>query len=317
MWQRSPVHLPEYDDLPFFDGLDIRHARGVFGDDDRLGSINLLTGEVVASAAGEIRSGALFPLDLPLDIPNPPLFGRQAYRHEVFALNRHEMDDRLHNFHPQASTQWDSLQHVRCREFGYWDGSDEDPIGRPATLGIEHWAEHGIAGRGVLLDVAAWMERHRPGYNPLEAQSIHASDLAAVIDEQGVQPRVGDIWCLRTGWVAAYRALGDAARVQYSESAPFAGLRGDHDTARLIWNHHPAALVADNPAVEMSPGDPAIGSLHRRMIPSLGMALGEMFDLDRLAAACASDRRWTFFFVAAPMHLPGGIGSPGNAVAIR
>ena len=84
-----------------------------------------------------------------------------------------------------------------------------------------------------------------------------------------------------------------------------------------MWNSHPAALVADNPAVEMVPGDPKVGSLHRRMIPTLGMALGEFFDFDRLASACRADGRWTFFFVAQPLHLPRGIGSPGNAVAIR
>ena len=42
-----------------------------------------------------------------------------------------------------------------------------------------------------------------------------------------------------------------------------------------------------------------------------------MFDLDELAAACRADGRFTFFFVAAPLNLPNGIGSPGNAVAIR
>jgi hypothetical protein len=311
------MHLPAYDDLPLFDGLDVRHARGLFGADDRLGSINLLTPDVVAAAAREVRTGAMFPLDLPLDLPNPPLFGRQQYRHEVFALNRHEMDDRLHDFHPQASTQWDSLQHVRCREFGYWDGSTDDPSDESVSLGIEHWARHGIAGRGVLIDMADWMLRHRPDYDPLQARPIHAREIEAAIAEQGLELRTGDIWCVRTGWVTAYRSLDEAGRQRYADDAAFAGLCGDHDTARLVWNQHPAALVADNPAVEMSPGDPAVGSLHRRMIPSLGMALGEMFDLDALAVACRADRRWTFMFVAAPLHLPGGIGSPGNSVAIR
>ncbi|MEO5902224.1 MAG: cyclase family protein, partial [Ilumatobacteraceae bacterium] len=78
-----------------------------------------------------------------------------------------------------------------------------------------------------------------------------------------------------------------------------------------------AAVCCDNPAVEVVPGDPAVGSLHRRLLPTLGTTLGEMFDLDRLATACRADGRWTFFFVAAPLHLPGGLGSPGNAVAIR
>ena len=86
--------------------------------------------------------------------------------------------------------------------------------------------------------------------------------------------------------------------------------------ARTIWNAHPAALCADNPAVELFPGDPTVGSLHRRLLPTLGLALGEMFDFERLAVACRAAGRATFFFVAAPLHLPDGIGSPGNAVAI-
>ena len=63
--------------------------------------------------------------------------------------------------------------------------------------------------------------------------------------------------------------------------------------------------------------DPQIGSLHRRLLPTLGTALGEMFALEELAAACRRDGRFSFFFVAAPLNLPNGIGSPGNAVAIR
>ena len=72
-----------------------------------------------------------------------------------------------------------------------------------------------------------------------------------------------------------------------------------------------------NPGLEVSPGDRAVGSLHRRLIPLLGMALGEFFDLDNLAAACASDSRWDFLIVSAPLHLIGGVGSPANAVVIR
>jgi kynurenine formamidase len=80
---------------------------------------------------------------------------------------------------------------------------------------------------------------------------------------------------------------------------------------------HVSAICTDNPSVERSPGDPADGSLHRRLIPALGMVLGELLDLGELAQACANDGRWDFMFVASPMNLPGGIGSPANAVAIR
>ena len=68
----------------------------------------------------------------------------------------------------------------------------------------------------------------------------------------------------------------------YSTEPHFAGLRADEAMARLIWNAHPAALCCDNPAVEVVPGDPKVGSLHRRLLPTLGTALGEMFALDEL-----------------------------------
>ena len=122
---------------------------------------------------------------------------------------------------------------------------------------------------------------------------------------------------LRFGWVGAYRALSAAARATYAEDPRFGGLHAGEDMARFLWNAHLAALLCDNPAVEMVPGDPSVGSLHRRLLPCLGMALGEMFDYEALAQRCAADNRWTFFFVAAPLKIPGGLGSPGNAVAIR
>ena len=92
--------LPDFDDLPLLPGLDVRHAWDVRGRDDVLGSINLVTPATVAAAATEIRSGEMFSLDLPLDLPNPPLFGRRPYEHHVVALNRNEMDDHLDLFHP-------------------------------------------------------------------------------------------------------------------------------------------------------------------------------------------------------------------------
>ena len=301
--------LPDFDDLPLLPGLDVRHAWDARGRDDVLGSINLVTPATVAAAATEIRSGEMFSLDLPLDLPNPPLFGRRPYEHHVVALNRNEMDDHLDLFHPQGSTQWDALNHVRCREHGFWGGRTQDPTEGPNGLGIHHWAEHGIAGRGILIDLADG--------DALEPRAFAAAEVEATLAAEGVEPRPGDIWCVRTGWPTAYRALDADARQRYAEEPTFAGLRADEATARLIWNARAAALCADNPAVEVVPGDPAVGSLHRRLLPSLGMALGEMFDFDALAEACRADGRWTFFFVAAPLRIPNALGSPGNAVAIR
>jgi hypothetical protein len=298
-------------------GLDLRHAWDVFGRDDVLGSINLVTADRVARAAAEVRSGELIPLDLPLDVPDPPLFGRRPFAHHVVALNRHEYDDHLDDFHPQGSTQWDALSHVRCREHGFWGGRTDNPTADHHQLGIEHWAAHGITGRGVLADLAGWRAAEGRPYDPFTPVALTTDDLAGTLTAQRVTLRTGDVLCVRTGWVGAYKALDRAGRVRVAEDTTFAGLRADEDMARFLWNAHPGALCCDNPAVEVVPGDPQVGSLHRRVLPLLGLALGEMFDFEALAERCRAEGRWTFLFVAAPLKLPGGIGSPGNALALR
>lgn len=311
----NDIELPDYDDLPEIPGMGLRHAWDVFGRDDVLGSINLLTPERTAAAAGLVRTGQRVSLDLPLNLPDPPLFGRQPFEHVVFALSRNEMDDRVDNFHLQGSTQWDGLNHVRCREHGYWGGRLQDPTEGPNGLGVHHWVEHGIAGRGVLVDVAAWLESQGP-YDPLEGRSITVDDFEATLDHQGVNLEIGDVLCVRTGWSGGYRSLGQDERVHYAEAPRFSGLIASEEMARFIWNSHPAALCCDNPAVEVVPGDPAIGSLHRRLLPTLGTALGEMFDYERLSTICRSEGRSTFLFVAVPLRIPHALGSPGNALAI-
>jgi kynurenine formamidase len=308
--------LRSYDELPAVAGLGMRHAWEEFGPKDALGSINLLTPERVAAGAAMVKSGEMISLDLPLNLPDPPMFGRGRYQHEIFALSRNEMDDRLNNFHPQASTQWDALGHVRCREQGYWGGRTNDPTSGPNELGIERWADHGIAGRGVLIDVAGWMSAQGRPLDPFHPIRIAAEELALVLRAQQVTLLPGDILCIHTGWVDTYKALDQAGREAIAAAPASAGLRGDEAMARFLWDAHPGALCCDNPAIETIPGDAAIGSLHRRILPLLGLALGEFFDFEKLTERCRATNRWSFFFVATPLKLPGGIGSPGNALAI-
>jgi hypothetical protein len=47
------------------------------------------------------------------------------------------------------------------------------------------------------------------------------------------------------------------------------------------------------------------------------MVLGELFDLESLAADCADDRVYECLFSAKPLNLRAGVGSPGNAIAIK
>ena len=59
------------------------------------------------------------------------------------------------------------------------------------------------------------------------------------------------------------------------------------------------------------------GGIHRPLLTMLGFALGEMWALEELAADCADDGVYEFLLTAKPLHLPGGAGSPANALAIK
>jgi hypothetical protein len=95
-----------------------------------------------------------------------------------------------------------------------------------------------------------------------------------------------------------------------------AGLAGSEEMSRFLWDSGVAALPCDNPSVEVVPADPAVGSLHRRLIPHLGFAIGELFDFGPLARACRREGRYEFLFTSVPLNVAGAVGSPANAVAI-
>jgi kynurenine formamidase len=314
------LRVPDFDELPVHEALGLRHAWGVFGPDDQLGTINFLTPDKVLAAARLVQDGTAVNLTVPLGAIDPPFYGREPMRHSVFRLDRNYWDDRIDNLQLQASTHWDSLRHVQAREFGWWGGFTDEPQIKAGSgpLGIEHWVRHGMVGRGVMVDVGGYFDAEGQNHDPFTSRSVDHGMLDSAARAQGVDIREGDILCVRFGWMAKYLALDATGRAGMAGADHgFIGLAADEGMARWLWNHRVAAVAADNPAVEVSPGDRNVGSMHRRVLPLLGLAVGELFDFERLAALCASDKRWDFMFVSAPLHLVGGVGSPANAVAIR
>ena len=317
----SAGELPAFAELPRLPKIELSHAWEVFGPGDELGTLNLITPDVIRAALSEVRRGDRVSLTLPMNFVDPPMYGRQPYAHETFALSRNEWDDRLDGLYLQSASQWDGFRHVRCREFGFYGGETRDPAEMGPKFGIDRWAD-GIISRGVLLDVARYLEQSPDGgdYHPLTEFSVTAGLLEQVARFQGVDVRRGDVLCVRLGWASAYRQLSGQGRQDLAGlgmAAAHAGLAADEVMAARLWDWHISAIVTDNPSVELAPGSPAVGSLHRRLLPLLGMVMGELFDLDQLAARCAADGRWSFMFAGIPMNLPEGVASPGNAVALR
>lgn len=303
--------FPCYEELPALGGTDVRHAWRVWGDGDRLGTLNHLTDAVCVQALRIPRLGRRVNLNLPLTLPDPPLYGRSPLRHRVFERDRNTVEDILDQFDPQSSSQWDSLRHIRAREFGFYGGV------RAAadTLGIHTMAQHGLVARGVLVDLPRYWAAVGMAVDPLTSRAVCAAELQRAAALQRVRFRPGDLLLVRTGWLSRYLSEGGVPQ-QHLDMPTCVGLDAGHATAAFLWDGRFAAVAADNPAVEVLPGDPRDGSLHRRLIPALGMPLGELWNLEELAAVCAASGRHECCVVSVPLNIPGGVASPANALAV-
>jgi Putative cyclase len=316
------TELPRFADLPVRPGAPRGSTWGLWGDDDEIGTLNLIGPDQVRAAAALVRRGSVFSLNWDLTQPAPPFFGRATLRHTILA--KYEgvaVDDFVDGFWPQASSQWDGLRHFADAEHGFYNGASLEDVTAPGPgrLGMEHWARRGIATRGVLIDVARVLERDGVGCDPFDFHPIGPSLLARTAAEQDVALRTGDILVIRTGWIEAYERLSGEARIALAEEGRpgSPGLYGD-DVPAFLWDAGMAAVAADNPALEA--GRRGTGSdlaLHKALLARLGMPLGELWDVQHLARDCAQDGVYEFLLTSAPLVIPGGAGSPPNVLALK
>lgn len=332
--ERGPVRavdsaLPSYADLPVVDGAPPGSSWGLWSSDDRLGCLNLLTPERALAASGLVQRGVAFALNADLATPDPPLFGRQPMRHEVTGEDDGPShDDVLHGWNTQGSSQWDGLRHVRHPIHGWYGGAPE------GFHGIDAWAVRGLVGRAVLADVARWREAEGRPIRQDAPDPITADELLATLAAQGTDVEVGDVLLVRTGWLGWYHGLDLDARAAMATGHESPGLHPEERTAEVLWDLHVAAVGADNPSLEIWPPG-ALHSpeemaeirtdrsripelfVHQRILPMLGLPIGEMFELDALADDCAASGTYEGFFTSAPLNLRHGVASPPNALVIR
>jgi kynurenine formamidase len=329
--------LPSYRELPVSEGAPPGSSWRVWGDDDQLGTLNLLTDERTRRAAALVRRGAVFALNLPLHELDPQLAWRTPVRHHILHVGHQrradpasgaddpsggsfDRDDYLDGFWLQSGSQWDALCHVRHAEFGNYNGiADADIHGGPGTkLGVDQWSSRAIVGRGVLLDIARHLASVGRSYEVDSSYPITVADLEETAAAEGVTVETGDVLLLHTGWLQFLLTQPSDARKRLIERdtlrAP--GLEPSAEMVEWIWDMHVAAIACDSAGVEMMAPDPQF-FLHFQCLPMLGIPLGEFWILDDLAADCASDGAHAFLLVSVPLNLRGGVGSPPQAVAIK
>jgi kynurenine formamidase len=295
---------------------------GRWGAEDQRGTLNHIGPETLKDAVATVTSGKLFNLGLNFDRNGPQTgagrFNPKLYATDLFTpLNParpHAVysDDVIH-MPLQAATQWDALGHVHYDGVLYNNCNARETLTEKgaAKMGIEHLASPGIMSRGVLLDICRLkgVERLPTDY------AITVDDLNAACAAQGVTMRKGDVVLVRTGHIQRFTIDKDRAA--------FNGMQPGLSPACAEWvhQHSLAAVCADNVAVEVMSAE-GLGSemplaFHMLCLRDMGCPLGEMFNLDALAADCAADGRWAFLLSAPPIAFTNAFGSPVNPLALK
>ncbi|WP_449349695.1 cyclase family protein [Streptomyces shaanxiensis] len=290
---------------------------GRWGADDEIGTLNLITDEVVREAAATVRTGRRVPLALPLKqdgvqtgmMPGRvnPLHAMVQINQELFGPGAVACSDDAVTMGLQAATHWDALTHVSHSGMLY-NGRPADtitPHGGAEFSGIDK-ARY-VVSRGVLLDVARarGVERLDGGH------AVTPEDLEAAEELAGTRVRAGDVVLVRTGQVQVYLA-GD--KEAYAYPSPGLSVR----TPEWFHARDVAAVANDTLTFEIFP--PEIEDLwlpvHALDLVEMGMLQGQNWNLEELSTACGEAGRYTFLLSAMPEPFVGGTGTPVAPVAV-
>jgi kynurenine formamidase len=301
---------------------------GRWGPDDQLGTLNFVTSAMVKDAAKLIQRGKVVSLQIPLD-EHGPQTGRTGRFNPIHLMRADGNDagseilrglrggrdtyfqgaDDIIIMPLQCSTQWDSLSHVFFERQMY-NGFSAEWVNSAGAYrnGVEVAAQR-MVGRGVLLDMPRVL-----GVPYLQGgHAIGGNDLDQACRVQGVAVQTGDFLLVRTGAITEVRRRGDWGTYAGGD-APGLGL----DSVGWLHEHQVAAVATDTWGMEVRPNETpdVFQPLHIVLIAGMGLWVGEIWDLDPLAEACAAEGRYEFFLSANPLVVSRAVGAPLNPTAI-
>ena len=285
---------------------------GRWGPDDERGALNYLTPERVAAAAGLVSRGRTISLSRPLNTEREPDNPEPA-DHRMTMLDGSDshglafVKDYIGvDYHNDSHSHLDALCHVSY-DGRLYNGRPADSVSASgAAVETVEALKDGLIGRGVLLDIPRargdrWLE---PG------ESVLPGDLEEAERGQEVTVGEGDILLVRTGHATRLDELGP-----WDTGSSKAGLHPS--CAPFLAERRVAALGCDSnsdtaPSITEGVGFP----IHVLALTAMGVHLLDYLHLRELAGACEEAGRWEFLFVAAPLRIPGGTGSPLNPIAV-
>ena len=280
-----------------------------WGQDDQMGTINLITPAKRKQAAALVREG--YSVSLARDtekekaIDNPQPFGHAMTWTGATSPGQFSLDAYSVSYHGYAHTHMDALCHMFYQGRMY-NGYPKEAVTKAGAEKLSVIAfKNGIVSRGILIDIP-----RLKGVDYLEPSSpIYPEDLDAWEKMAGVKVGSGDIIFIRTG-----RWARRAAKGPWNVSANSAGLHA----SCMKWIHQrDVAMVGSDAASDLMPSgvEGVVQPIHQLLLVSMGTPIFDNCDLEALSQAASARKRWEFLLTAAPLAVPGGTGSPLNPVA--
>ncbi len=199
-----------------------------------------------------------------------------------------------------TGTHIDAHGHVSLNGevFGVGDITPHQSAKGLSKGGIDQMAP--VVSRGVLLDIAGL-----EGAQVLDAEyKVGVKALERAVQRQRVAVERGDTLLFRTGWIQYFH---DASKyVSHHEGCP--GL--SEDGAEWLADRGVAFVGSDTSALEKTPTRTL--SVHGILLCRHGIHIMEMLNLEDLAI----DSVYEFLFVACPLKIRGGTGSPIRPIAV-
>jgi kynurenine formamidase len=198
-------------------------------------------------------------------------------------------------------THIDALCHFSCggKLYGGHDVALAQSYGEGMKqLSIDTLAP--IVRRGILLDIAG---QQQVASLPA-AFEIAPEHMETAARTQGVEIRAGDVVLLRTGWGAFF---ADTARFESQMHGPGPSEQGAH------WLSSKKVFAAGSDTINFELVPSRTMPVHVHLLVESGIHIIECLNLEQLA----SEQIFEFAFVAAPLKIRGGTGSPIRPVALR
>ncbi|MFJ3339184.1 cyclase family protein [Streptomyces sp. NPDC086766] len=299
---------------------DIKVATSLYGPDDQLGALNLMTPATQADILGRADASRVYDLSIDYFVGMPSFQAAGDPAYQIFMSHTpagtpiddlngvgQEVNQRVCYsgdvifMYTHTGTHIDALNH-----FGV-DGKIYNGFTADEHLGSRHWTRGGaeqippIVARGVMLDIAALKDV------PClpDSYSITVEDCQQALKQHNLSLQAGDIALVRTGrmgyWPDGSKVLG---------APPGLSL----DAARWLTAQDIIAVAADQECVEVGPSEHEDNWLpgHCHFLAEAGVPMIELVNLEELAR----DGVHEFCLVAAPIRLRGATGAPLRPLAM-